>query len=553
METYTIHLENRDYTAWNTVPSIALPDTFHPWKYKMFHEDQFTYNDGQLTVTHSPIKEWAFPAVLILEGNKTYGRCSTGKHSKLLYRCLPNQRQCPAFLVPYEMRQVGFGKAFDNKYVLVHFHSWNGKHPEGRIEQVFGDVSDPRAFYEYQLHCHHIVRGVRTVPAVSKSISFTKAVHEALSRKTLPKVWTFQEREPASIFTIDPPNSHELDDAFSISLREDDTYCLSIYIANVPYYLEAFNLWSAWDVTPVASIYQPNMRTPMLPCKLSEQCSLIAGEERAVFCLDLHIRHGAILSAKVANAIVKVSANFTYDEPALLQHSDYQLAADVLRGMGHTIETSSDVVEQLMIHMNRHCAEQLAQDPERGGLFRRTTLQPLQSETEELRSLFGEWSQSVGEYHLTSGKHEGLQTDAYVHITSPIRRAVDVFTMFAFQKNIQGVPFSPEAGQLYHKWTSRLNEINQHMKNIRKVQTKSALLHMLMRCPERTYRGYVHKQEYTEDKNIFKYTVFLPECRLVTTVKLCHPVTLSTWHSCKIVVFADEVQLHRKIRVALLD
>ena len=37
--------------------------------------------------------------VLVLEGNKTYGR----KKKRLLYKCIPDDKYLPAFLVPYDI------------------------------------------------------------------------------------------------------------------------------------------------------------------------------------------------------------------------------------------------------------------------------------------------------------------------------------------------------------------------------------------------------------------------------------------------------------------
>ena len=61
------------------------------------------------------------PGVLLLDGNKTYGRQKNGnkiKQGKLLYKCIPDDMRLPAFLVPYEIKNMGFSKVFKNLYVL---------------------------------------------------------------------------------------------------------------------------------------------------------------------------------------------------------------------------------------------------------------------------------------------------------------------------------------------------------------------------------------------------------------------------------------------------
>ena len=60
---------------------------------------------------------------------------------RLLYKCIPDNNQYPAFLIPYEIKH-GFSKLIENKYVLFKFSEWenNDKHPHGISTEVLGDV-----------------------------------------------------------------------------------------------------------------------------------------------------------------------------------------------------------------------------------------------------------------------------------------------------------------------------------------------------------------------------------------------------------------------------
>ena len=44
--------------------------------------------------------------ILILKGSRTYGK----KNGKLLYKCISMNKDHPSFLVPYEMKHIGFSK-----------------------------------------------------------------------------------------------------------------------------------------------------------------------------------------------------------------------------------------------------------------------------------------------------------------------------------------------------------------------------------------------------------------------------------------------------------
>ena len=84
------------------------------------------------------------PGVLQLQCAKTFGRTQNGR---LLYKCIPHQKDLPAFLVPYNIKP-GFDKTNVNKYVIFRFSDWVGKHPVGTIIETLGSVNDLEPFYE---------------------------------------------------------------------------------------------------------------------------------------------------------------------------------------------------------------------------------------------------------------------------------------------------------------------------------------------------------------------------------------------------------------------
>ena len=76
MTLYKINIDNRNYESWNifnanTLELIILEE-FNPIQHKLFNNDVFTYNQGQVDIIHSSIRiNENIPAVLILENNKS--------------------------------------------------------------------------------------------------------------------------------------------------------------------------------------------------------------------------------------------------------------------------------------------------------------------------------------------------------------------------------------------------------------------------------------------------------------------------------------------------
>ena len=134
---YTFISNRRDYNDWYTVPQIDTK--IDPLKLKLFSNDRFKMNNNVLHLLSSPVRDYDFHAgVLILQGNKTYGKA---KNDRMFYKCIPNDKTLPIFLIPYDLR-IGFVKDYANKYVLFSFRNWDGKHPIGVIRETFGNVDN---------------------------------------------------------------------------------------------------------------------------------------------------------------------------------------------------------------------------------------------------------------------------------------------------------------------------------------------------------------------------------------------------------------------------
>ena len=160
---YKIHINDRNCSSWEIYDSESFKKVeidFNPIDKKLFTNDVFSIDkSSNLTILHSSIRSGpAIPGVLILDGNKTYGRerkfteGSTAAKSKtpvgrLLYKCIPDDTRLPSFLVPYEIKNMGFSKVFKNIYVTINFDDWEDKHPRAKLDNLIGPVDILDNFY----------------------------------------------------------------------------------------------------------------------------------------------------------------------------------------------------------------------------------------------------------------------------------------------------------------------------------------------------------------------------------------------------------------------
>ena len=500
---------------------------------KLFYGDTFVLDESnKIVISSSPIRQATeFPAVLCLRNNRTYGKQGT-KH---LYKCVPDDKNIPPFLVPYEMKHVGFSKVFANKYVLIRFIEWTELNPRGMLTNVIGDVNLLDNYYEYQLQCKGLAISIQ---------SFIKKMQE--QEQELPTV--VKQQDFVTAITIDPAGTKDFDDAFSITYVDGKTK-ISVHIANVVACLDTFQLWE--QVTRVSTIYLPNKSKPMLPPKLSEEiCSLVQGKSRNVFTMEvlLDTDTATVLSTHFYCTQIKVSRNYVYEEADLLRLPEYQQLFTLTNKLQLVID-SHELVAFWMGRMNTLVAEKMYTDYG-AGIFRRATI----TDTDVLPTAVKNWKNAVCEYvthDATIIRHDLLGVDKYLHITSPIRRIVDLINMTLFLSK-SGVPLTENAHQFCRHWMERLDYINDKMRAIRKVQTQCSLLALSsLQSPLCEYDAYFFdKKEVNECTHLF--SVYLKSLNLMYKLKTTD-LTIQNGNTCrvKLYIFSDEDNLKRKIRLQL--
>lgn len=569
MTLYQVSIENRNYTSWSFQPSLL--DPLEPFDQKLFHQDVFVVNKhGKTELVESPVRsKKEIPGVLILS-NKTYGRNAKGK---LLYKCIPNDTRLPSFLLPYEVKKIGFSKVSVNIFVTFTFNEWIHKHPHGTLLLTIGPITELVAFYEYQIYCkdlhyslkkmnHHVLPLVKDESAVLSGIiaKFPQLENRMHSHR---------------VFSIDPQGSLDFDDAFSIRRVDGGREVqVSIYIANVTLWLEYLNLWEMLEDHRVSTMYLPDNKRPMLPGILSDNlCSLREKESRLALVLDFVycLETKKIVSTKITNAVVCLEKNYVYEEDALLKNGDYLLLEKVVKEMGSqtqymdSLNDSHDIVAYLMIYMNHRCAEMLLEKKE--GIFRGIVVKP-DLEVEQMKDLpenVSKFIRMTGSYSgkyidisvepdLEKVKHHVLKIDAYIHITSPIRRLVDVLNMIQLQEQY-GIVLSTSAKEFYCKWAGKIDVINQQMKQIRVVQNECQLLFFFEKNPDLLnviHKGYVYKGKKRDEGSTlltFQYTVYLPELNMMTWFLSEEELPEYSSHEFKLFVFHNEDKMKRKIRI----
>ncbi len=119
-----------------------------------------------------------------------------------------------------------------------------------------------------------------------------------------------------NIFTIDPEDAKDFDDAVSVKTNKNGNYIVGIHIADVshfipegtPIFKEAFKRGN--------STYFVGRAIPMLPEKLSNNiCSLVPNKDRLTFSVIVELSpRMKIVNYSIAKSIIRSKRRFTYKE-----------------------------------------------------------------------------------------------------------------------------------------------------------------------------------------------------------------------------------------------
>lgn len=194
-------------------------------------------------------------------------------------------------------------------------------------------------------------------------------------------------------FTIDPPESQDLDDAISVEFEPGDCYKIGVHIADVSHFIKRGSYVDT-EARGRGSSYYPVGRppVPMIPERLStDLCSLKPGQDRLTLSVFFTVNHECeIQKAVPRRCIIRSKERLTYEiaEKVLTDVSE-ELGEDLLNSLlllerisqtwrkkrlgNHALyqqlsgEDSQSphahlIVEELMIMTNHHIAKLLIQN-----------------------------------------------------------------------------------------------------------------------------------------------------------------------------------------------
>lgn len=588
MSKYKLIIKDREYSEWEweCIEDQCIEDQciekqdnkiiknntllLSPRENKLFHND-IVEQSGSI-ISQSPYRKNETIHGILITSGKTYGRANViSKHGKQLYKCIPDDKTLPYFLIPYEEKNIGFSKNKKDKYITFCIKEWVDKHPVGTLTNNFGDVDTIENYTAYKMSY------LRINDSMQQFNKITLRVLRENSLGTIPFYCDdkpIEDRRKRHIISIDPSECKDIDDAIG-SFTIDGETILSVYISNVPMMIEYLKLWD-FITNRVSTIYLPDKKIPMLPSILSDNaCSLKEGEDRLAFVLDIFINKYTYKIMKVTcnSVIINVKKNYVYENSELLRLDYYNDIKNTVTKVNQCIKNvkymdkiadSHDVIEYCMLLMNHECAKMLKLG--QTGIFRTTTKKeasfickntPYPTLNSILKNISGEYCShdNLKPHYVIAG---GLE--CYTHITSPIRRIVDCAMMLELQKH--NFKWSDGATRFLNKWTSpdSIDLINKNTKIIRKLENEIRLIELYNNEKNKNnnvYFGIVFEKTPIETTKgattpMYKYKIYIQTIKFLSYVITDREFVDYTMVDISVHQFLDEAKMCKKIRLHLV-
>jgi len=194
--------------------------------------------------------------------------------------------------------------------VVINKIEWKSAqlNPEGQVREILGKAGSYDAEIASIAHEFGLTyKFQKEVLAQAESISET--IHVSEIRKRL-------DLRNKNVFTIDPADAKDFDDAVSVEVLPNNSYKVGIHIADVSHYVQAGNPVYEEALKRGTSVYLVGKVIPMLPEKLSNTiCSLVPGKDRLTFSVIAEIGpNSKVVSYEINKSVINSKRRFTYDE-----------------------------------------------------------------------------------------------------------------------------------------------------------------------------------------------------------------------------------------------
>ncbi len=200
------------------------------------------------------------------------------------------------------------------------------RNPEGEVLEVLGKPGS------YETDIVSIAREFDLKYKFSSAVlTEAEKISTSIPKAEINKRLDYRNK---NVFTIDPEDAKDFDDALSLEKLENGNLSIGIHIADVSFYVKKNSALDNEACERGNSVYFVGQVIPMLPEKLSNKiCSLVPFEDRLTYSVIIEMTpRGKINSYSIEKTIINSKRRFTYDEAQkVIETGKGDLADDIIQ------------------------------------------------------------------------------------------------------------------------------------------------------------------------------------------------------------------------------
>jgi exoribonuclease R len=367
---------------------------------KLFNGD--ILND-KFKIVESPVRE-SKSLIGIFSTSQTQ-RFGKNKRGNTIFLVSPLDNKLPSFLISYG------GKLKGKLAVKFKFTHWEHKLPSGEIIEVIGNYNEENMIPILMNHYNVFPKRIKSRDLIKNPLE------EKINRKKYNSV----------IFSIDPDNCEDIDDALSIEY-DNDIIIIGVHIAQPICWISAEEIYTKMK-TQISTLYLDRSRKDLWGETITRESSLFEGQEKPAYTILYHYQDNNLIKVEDFPSLIVNNKNLSYDNAFNFAN------AEKLKNFTKILTSINDyheLVSYWMVLTNKIIGEKFNREGKQ--IPYRVNSEHMSLEDYNLKSLSDEIKKKfltkkieAASYSLESNRHETLGIDNYCHFTSPIRRIIDTY------------------------------------------------------------------------------------------------------------------------------
>jgi len=201
-------------------------------------------------------------------------------------------------------------EATDGQRVLVKLLEWESTFhaPKGEVVKILGYADDPGVDILSIIHKHGL-----PIEFPQDVLDEAAAISDTVTDKDLEGREDWRDK---MVFTIDPFDARDFDDAIFVEALPDGGWKLGVFIADVAHYVKRDSKLDKEARKRGNSVYLVDRVIPMLPTKLSNGiCSLVPDQDRLTHAVIMEFDgKGQRKKSRFIKAVIRSQRRYSYEE-----------------------------------------------------------------------------------------------------------------------------------------------------------------------------------------------------------------------------------------------